>query len=308
MKTDGESRDHDGREPGAAGFAPAFAAALAARGMTLVGLRDRLAAHGNPVSLTTLSYWRRGIRHPEGLRSLDAVADIERILGLDQGALLARRRASRRPGAVGRPVLPYADREAGRKVMALRAALGFDEQVPVRELTVSMAIDVGADGRLRRQSTRALVQCVAGTVTSIPYAEVLAEPSTEGPEFRVVAGGTLGASLSDEEGRAHVVIIDLEDPLTSPETLMLEIETIFPPAAHPSFTVGYESWARVREALIWVRFDPRRLPSWVEESVATPEGTSTASLPLVGSSVHLLRRGFGPGQLTVRWGFDDRSP
>jgi len=305
VKTDDETRDQGGHEHEEEGFASAFAAALAARRMTLVSLRDRLAANGNPVSLTTLSYWRRGIRHPEGMRSLDAVADIERILGLGPGALRDRRRGSRRVGAVGRPVLPYTDREAGAKVLALRAALGFGEQVPVRELTVSLAIDVGADGRLRRQSTRALVQCVAGTVTAIPYAEVLAEPSPEGPEFRVVAGGTLGPSLSDDEGRAHVVAVDLEHPLTAPETLMLEIETTFPPATDPSFTVGYESWAKVREVLIWVRFDPARLPAWVEENVTTPDGEETTELLLVGSSVHLLRRGFGPGQLTVRWGFDD---
>ena len=55
-----------------------------------------------------------------------------------------------------------------------------------------------------------------------------------------------------------------------------------------------------RETLIWVRFHPDRLPTWVEEQA----GPTTRRIPLgPGHTVHARQAGFGPGILAVRWGF-----
>ncbi|GAA4433004.1 hypothetical protein ACFQV2_20610 [Actinokineospora soli] len=71
-------------------FAGAFDAAIAARGLTLDGIRRALAARGAAVSIATLSYWRRGLRQPESERSMEAVAVLERLLDLPAGALVNR--------------------------------------------------------------------------------------------------------------------------------------------------------------------------------------------------------------------------
>ena len=98
------------REPD--GFAEALRAAIAARGVSLVWLRDRLAYRGSPVSLTTLSYWRSGDRHPEGAGSYAAIREIENLLGLPEDALASKDRS------------PPPRRSAGRGGAAVRSQVG----------------------------------------------------------------------------------------------------------------------------------------------------------------------------------------
>ena len=75
----------------------ALGRALETRGLSLTALQRRLADRGHRVSAGTLSYWRSGQRLPEKPTSLDAVAEIEELLGLDAGALRSRIGPSRRP-------------------------------------------------------------------------------------------------------------------------------------------------------------------------------------------------------------------
>lgn len=68
-------------------FAEAFAASLRARGLGLDRLRHHLAVAGFSVSNATLSYWMSGRSRPTRARSLQVVAEIERILGTPSGYL-----------------------------------------------------------------------------------------------------------------------------------------------------------------------------------------------------------------------------
>ena len=67
-------------------FADALRAAIDARGVSLVWLRDRLADLDNPVSVAALSYWRSGRRRPDSGESLAAVRAIETVLDLPPDA------------------------------------------------------------------------------------------------------------------------------------------------------------------------------------------------------------------------------
>ena len=79
-------------------FATLLDRALRSRRMTLAGLSRRLEGLGSPVSIAALSYWRSGQRRPERGTSLDALAHIEQILGLETDALISRLGPSRRVG------------------------------------------------------------------------------------------------------------------------------------------------------------------------------------------------------------------
>lgn len=68
-------------------FDVALRTAIAARGLSLERLRNRLADHGLNVGVTTLSYWQRGVRRPERPESLRVVAALEGILGLPPHSL-----------------------------------------------------------------------------------------------------------------------------------------------------------------------------------------------------------------------------
>jgi transcriptional regulator with XRE-family HTH domain len=68
-------------------FDVALRRAVAARGLTLDRLAERLAASGTPVSVSTLSNWQRGRTIPATPASHRAVVQLERILGLTTGVL-----------------------------------------------------------------------------------------------------------------------------------------------------------------------------------------------------------------------------
>jgi transcriptional regulator with XRE-family HTH domain len=69
-------------------FDVAMRRAVAARGLTLDRLAERLTAAGAPVSVSTLSNWQRGRTIPATPSSRQAVAELERILQLPEGTLL----------------------------------------------------------------------------------------------------------------------------------------------------------------------------------------------------------------------------
>ena len=61
---------------------------------------------------------------------------------------------------------------------------------------------------------------------------------------------------------------------------------------------------RLSELLIWVRFDPDRLPANVERYTVLGDQEETEKLDLGGgSTAHALARSFGPGILGLRWGW-----
>ena len=81
-------------------FDAALDAAIAASGLSLGALCERLTTDGVSVSRTALSYWRHGRSRPERSESLKAVAGLEEILGLPSSALLSLL-GTRRPQAAG---------------------------------------------------------------------------------------------------------------------------------------------------------------------------------------------------------------
>src|SRR5689334_9350100 len=68
-------------------FAEALAKAVEASGLSLERIQHHLELRGVQVSLSTLSYWRRGRSRPERPESLQAVAALEEILKLTPGTL-----------------------------------------------------------------------------------------------------------------------------------------------------------------------------------------------------------------------------
>lgn len=148
-------------------FSEALHAAIRDHGVTLAWLRSRLVDSGNPVSTATLSYWRSGARTPEGVSSLAAVEEIERILGLPRGHLGSRIGPSPRLGRVSEQVVPvvpdiedaYAQTEAALSAPPISSTRGISCQVQAY---------IGADGLLARRVTRSLVQSTVDGLTHCP--------------------------------------------------------------------------------------------------------------------------------------------
>lgn len=287
-------------------FPGAFRDAINARRMSLARLHEQLRARGNSVSMATLSYWRSGARRPEGVQSMAALTDIENLLDLEPGSLTALLGATNRTGPLGPNQFPLDELELERAVMDAFAALGAEYPDTSRELTTHSVTDVGADGNVARSITRSIVQSTIGTVSSIPFLELTPGESTPAPLIEAVSGGHISARYSHPNGEVHGVLFELDVPLTSPATAMVEWSVEYPPDYPGQRETGHALARQCRELLVWTRFHPDALPDDIQERVETPNGVTTKRLELGGhTSVHQVRRAFGPGVLGVSWSYDD---
>jgi transcriptional regulator with XRE-family HTH domain len=141
-------------------FSDALRAAIAARGLSLDRIQDRLARRGIRLSVATLSYWQSGQRRPERPVSLLALEHLEAVLELPAAGLSSllgpprphgrRTHADRLPSLVE---LWSAWPEARR----LLAGVDSDSDASLRRLSQHDRIQVGPDGRPRTISCRQVV-------------------------------------------------------------------------------------------------------------------------------------------------------
>jgi len=282
-------------------FASAMRAAMAASGVRLTDLRDRLAAKGHPISLTALSYWRSGLRLPERRASLEAIPVLETLLQLEPGALarLVPGPAARRLGHVERfdvlidyPVRDPAEGEA------------FQGENDVSRVSTQVALQVGADRVIEHTRMRRLVVANRDGVEGFTvFMGTDADAGSGAYRFRAIAGCSVH---EDYRPALNVRSVQLRfpRPLMLGESALTEVEVTRAEDADVEIVTDYEVIAeqRVEEILIWVNFSPDALPSrcWVyfEEGGLKHEWpVDIAGAP----SVHYRQRDFGPGGLGVRW-------
>jgi hypothetical protein len=286
---------------GESGFPEAFAEALTRRGVTLAWVHERLVECGCPVSPTALSYWRSGRSQPERRTSLDALAEIERLLRVSPGGLTSRLGPSRRPGPrPGERTLQelFADRPG---VVPALEALGFeglyDELVEqLRHITV----DVDAQGRTNTMEVRAVMQARRDGARRTPLLVTLDDVSLR-PRFVPVAGCSVGRSFVDPDTGVFAAELLADHALRKDQTCLYEIRVEL---AQPSDDTWVDHYAarRLGELLIWVRFDATKLPTRVQRYRRTQYAEEVEEVLLGGgSAVHALARGFGPGMLGIRW-------
>lgn len=284
------------------GFAEALRAAIAARGVSLVWLRDRLDYRGSPVSLTTLSYWRSGDRHPEGAGSYAAIREIENLLGIPEDALVSKIGPHRRVGPLAAAVPPFEARSVSDAAEETTAALGAPVGV-FREITTQIVADVDERGVLSRRWIRMILQVTSGTVGEYPWVEVV-EGSDGPPVFSDALGARLTRTHDHPSGMAYGVVLELERAVSAPGTAALEWVTDYPYDEVPTTECMHGRSRPGGELLLWVRFHPDRLPTWWEEFTDDGAVTSPTRTIGIGTTVHAVRPSFGPGVFGLRWGFE----
>lgn len=286
---------------GATQFHQAFGEALARRRVSLAWLHQRLAESGRPVSVTALSYWRSGRSQPERGTSLDAIEEIERLLGLVPGSLGSLIGPSRRPG----PRQPELSTEelfaATPGIRPALDALGFiglaDEMT---EHLRHVIVDVDESGRMSGAQVRTMMRARFDAARRTPMLVSLDEAG-RAPTFVAVAGCSIGRTEVDHENGVYGIELLLDRELAQGETHMFEVNVVFP---EPSTDTWFDHFAarRLAELLVWARFDPARLPRHVERYVQDDDGEQIEPLTLgSGTSAHAMERGFGPGIMGIRW-------
>ncbi|BAJ29755.1 MULTISPECIES: hypothetical protein [Kitasatospora] len=292
------------------GFAEVLNAAIESSGLSLDRIRAALAKQGVRVSVTTLSYWRRGRSQPERATSLRAVHLLEELLGLRHSALTA---------LLGPP------RPRGRWVTQGPAPDGLRlEQVwPGQDELVEVFAELDAPpaGQLERQSIHdayyvdasrrgyllRMRQVVRATVDGVTR-HVVVHKADEGvescPEVTAVRHARLGRVRRRPLSGLLVAELLLDRPLALGDTTVLEYEVHIPDSG-PTIDYGRFFPAPVREYVLQVHFDPGTVPVQCERFDRAP-GTEVDRHrePLwigASASAHVLTADQQPGQVGIRW-------
>ena len=283
----------DQSESASTSFADVFARALERRRFSLTRLRDLLASRGHQVSLTTLSYWRSGQREPARSASIEALPEIEALLGLESGDLSQRLSASlsRRAGAVE----PF-DELLGDP--AVEAVIGEED---VCRVSSHLVVDVGRLGEIVRARVRQVVVADRGGVDGV---SLFVGPDAGTENNKVILRAVAGCTIEETYDMANSIRgarLVFERPLGLGETAITEIEARTEDLdLETDYALAAEQ--RLEEALVWVRFHPERVPArcWVYFR----EGTLQHAWPIDMEgrrSVHYRQTSFGPGYLGARW-------
>ncbi|GAA2134269.1 hypothetical protein GCM10009760_11370 [Kitasatospora kazusensis] len=291
------------------GFAEALHTAIEASGLSLERIRTSLAKEGVRVSITTLSYWRRGRSQPERATSLRAVHLLEALLGLPHTSLSARLGP---PRPRGRWVTPAAcdglrvqDVWPGeQEIPDVFAEL---DAPPISELErLSIHDSYFVDARRRGHLLR-MRQVVRATVSGVSRCLVVHKADDEAtgcPEITSVRHARLGRVRRRPESGLLVAELLLDRPLAAGDSAVFEYEVQIPPG-EPTSTYARRFAVPVREYVLQVHFDPGTVPVHCESFDRAPgeEADRKREQLWIGASAsaHVLAPDQTPGQVGIRW-------
>lgn len=242
-------------------FHHALHGAIVARGLTLDRLQSRLAERGTPVSRATLSHWQSGRSQPEREVSMQALGNLERILGVPHHALLQLLDPPRPRG-----------RKSGGEPLAFEEVFHNDDLVlqaldrfapdwsrDLVNVSFHDRVEVRADGAVHSAWCRRVMRATADgpdRIVTLYRCEAGAIP-----RVTALSGCVLGRSLSDAQ-LPGVVIAELliGQPLRQGEHMILEYEVEFvdSPITDARWEKRFDR--PIREYVLEVVFDAAKPP------------------------------------------------
>ncbi|XVX21673.1 hypothetical protein ACQP1U_07385 [Actinomycetota bacterium] len=246
--------------PPARRFADVLSEAVRARGLPLDRIQRRLVSAGVPVSVATLSYWQSGRSVPRRARSLEAVAELERILEVPTGTLasLVVSPEAARPRTLDsqQELVPGAD-----EVLRILTELDLGPRVDFVQLSAHDMIHIDAERHESLLVTRSLSRCERDGADRWPV--VFGQDSREpgAPVVEAVSGCRLGRVVSLPQAHLTVAEMIAPRPFRRGELVLSEHLVRWAPSHSPSFRWERAFIERVREFVVEVRFDPATPPA-----------------------------------------------
>ncbi|MFC6596681.1 hypothetical protein [Kitasatospora paranensis] len=298
-----------GASPGGPAFADVLNAAIENSGLSLDRIRASLAQQGVRVSVTTLSYWRRGRSQPERAASLRAVHLLEELLGLRRTALTALLGPPRPRGRWVTPtthdalrveqVWPGEDEIAELFVELDAPPTGELERLSIHD---SYFVDARRRGHLLRM--RQVIRATVGGVARCVVVHKADDGAVGCPEITSVRHARLGRIRRRPESGLLVAELLLDRPLALGDSTVLEYEVTVPDTG-PTTDYGRFFAVPVREYVLQVHFDPVAVPAHCERFDRDPgaEVDRKREQLWIGASAsaHVLAPDQAPGQVGIRW-------
>ena len=291
-------------------FATALRAAIAARGLGLDRIRQRLLDRGTEISVAALSYWQSGRSKPERRGSIQAVRHLEEVLHLAPGSLTgllgeprARGRARRTVDAPGLEEM-WPDRERIEPVLSL-----VDRDEAMSRITLHIAVEIAADRGVRTVRTRQVLRAERDGADRWVTVHDLTQPGPA-PRIEPIRSCELGRVVRVEEGVVAAELV-FDRVLARGETIVVEYASVVDGPPYPRGDDTYCSQFRtpVRDYAVEVQFDPAALPRSVRRYVVKPDGSHPVEHQRMAVSpegyTHAVALGFGPGMFCVAWEWPD---
>ncbi|MEV7216616.1 hypothetical protein AB0O31_26425 [Kitasatospora cineracea] len=294
-------------------FHLALRAAIAARGLALHRLRERLAQRGVRVGVTSLSYWQQGLRRPERAESLRAVAVLEELLDLPEHSLtrlLGPRRSVPDPGPAGPAVRPYRDLiSPAEAVDGLLAVLSGPPDTGLHTITHIERIRVGADRQLLRRDSQHVLRAHRDGIDRY-LALYQGDPGCDIERVRVRAEENCRPGRIRRDPAANLLVAELllDRRLRTGDTHLLGYGFDEAPSAGPSheYVRGFNAGAG--QYVLQVTFSPAALPVRCDRFTLRTPGQSpleTEELTLDGHHcAHLVAADLPPCLLGLRWDWE----
>ena len=220
-------------------------------------------------------YWQNGRSIPARASSIHAVTEIEIALGLEPDSLLNLLKQAKEERVGVRASGMARALPVSELVVNMARAFGLSFESGTRVVSLHCLLEVGPDGVERTQSVRSTLVASRAGVASFQLAEVV-----------------------------------LNRPLTRGQAAMAEYRVFWAPSTTPT-TRHERSVARVlRELVLQVDFDPKRLPASVTYSVRNnyddpPEAGVHLPLKVTGSSVQHVVFDAPRGVHGLHWSWDE---
>jgi hypothetical protein len=282
--------------------------AVRCRRLSLETLQRRLAEGGVHVGLSTLSYWRRGRRHPEGKRSARALQLLEGILDLPANSLLLLASASedmrRAVDAIG------LDAALGLTPDRMAALHGIDPDANLQVSLLSAHFDVTVDAGRAERSLHA--RCVVSSKVDGADRFVCLYESRAGSDSRGVLARTgscrVGRIRTEPSHGLLAAELRFDRRLRVGETYVFDYEINC--VGDPMLTSCFEYGLRLPcpQLVLRVQFDPAAVPVACyryHRPNQEPAESRTDELPIGASlGVHSIILNGQVGVHGIRWDWE----
>lgn len=274
-------------------FAEALTRAVEASGLSLERIQHRLELRGAQVSLSTLSYWRRGRSRPERPESLNAVVALEEILRLAPGELMGKLGDKRPRGrwvertAALEGIWQEAAIDLGRAISRVDRLLPAPAKyVSVRDVTV-----IGPDRREIEMRTSSVIEAFEDGVDRILVAKVAEDHDRSPGDIVAEKSCRIGRVRTDDEHKLLVAEVILDRVLRAGDTALVDLRMICDPGAD-SVSAERTFIRPLRDYVLEVEFHPDAVPvrcySYSRSEQGAPDVNAKELWIGTTASVHLV--------------------
>ncbi len=292
-------------------FDTALDTALRASGLSMERVQRRLADRGVEVSITALSYWRRGRSRPERPQSRRAVRLLEELLGLPTDSLVSllgpQRPRGRWAGRTDTSLAPTRLWQGYQSLSGLLDDMGSMDD-GLSRIAVHERYEIDAVGAEARWTACLVLRAERENVDRCVVITRGDEPGRALPELVDVRNARLGRIRADPDVPITVSELLLDRVLSKGETAVVEYTCVYPTSGRATEECGRGFRTAASLYTLEVSFHPSRVPVRCYRCAGT---SATGSLPVLGAvwvspagGAHMVVQDAAPGFHSLRWEWD----